>query len=202
MMIQAAIFDFGGVILRTEDHVARERLAARLGTSPEELYRLVFNSPSARLATVGELTTKAHWEAVRTTLGISTAELPVIQAEFWEGDRLDGALVEYIRTLRSRVKTALLSNAWDNLHTLITDHWKIADAFDSIVISAEVGLAKPDLRIFQITVEKLGVLPAHAVLIDDSSENIQAARTFGLKAIRFQSPEQAQSELECILEAE
>jgi FMN phosphatase YigB (HAD superfamily) len=55
--------------------------------------------------------------------------------------------------------TTLLSNAWDNLRGVLEQDWRILDAFDQVIISAEVGLAKPDAPIYQLAVERLGVEP-------------------------------------------
>jgi 2-haloacid dehalogenase len=57
--------------------------------------------------------------------------------------------------------------------------------FEGIVISGEVGVNKPDRRIFEHLVERFGIDPAAAFLVDDSPANIDAARAFGLGAIHF-----------------
>lgn len=201
MPLKAVIFDLGGVLVRTLDPQPRQRLAARLGISPGELSQLVFDSETARLATLGAITTEEHWQAVREALGLSPDEFTTVPREFWDGDRLDLALVDFLRALRQRYRTALLSNAWDDLRRVMEEHWHITDAFDEVVISAEVGLAKPDVRIFTLTLARLGVLPFEAVFVDDFPENIQAASRVGLQTILFQSPEQALDDLRAMLDS-
>jgi glucose-1-phosphatase len=200
MSISAVIFDLGGVLVRTEDPAPRIRLAGRLGISPEKLGRLVFESESAIRAALGEISTLEHWEAVRQELNLSPAEIPIVEMEFWEGDRLDDALVDALRSLRPRVKTALLSNAWDNLRHMLEEHWKIADAFDEIIISAELGLVKPDPRVYELAYARLAVEPAEAVFVDDFPENVEGARAAGMQAIWFRSSEQVLEELGRMLE--
>ena len=68
-----------------------------------------------------------------------------------------------------------------------------------MVISAEVGIMKPDPRIFQYALEQLDVAPAEAVFVDDVIENVEAARAFGMHAIHFTTPRQAISELKQLL---
>ncbi len=89
LTIRAVIFDFGGVLLRTEDPYPRQQLAARLGLPKEKLYYQIFDSESARLATIGKVSAEAHWEAVRQALGIGETEFQEARAAFWAGDRLD-----------------------------------------------------------------------------------------------------------------
>jgi epoxide hydrolase-like predicted phosphatase len=122
-----------------------------------------------------------------------------VRAGFWGGDALDSHLVDYIRSLRPRLKTGLLSNAWDNLRRVVSDTWEIADAFDDIVISAEVGISKPDPRIYELAVLRLGVLPREAVFVDDFPHNIEAAQRVGLKGILFRNSDQVRQDLEGLL---
>jgi putative hydrolase of the HAD superfamily len=56
---------------------------------------------------------------------------------------------------------------------------------DLIICSHEVGLAKPDQRIFQLTCERLGLPPYETIFLDDYEPNITAAREFGMQAILF-----------------
>lgn len=200
MSIDAVIFDLGGVLVRTEDPAPRARLAQSLGMTPSELSRIIYDSETARLATLGAITTREHWDAVRHRLGLSAEKLKNVPAEFWGGDTLDEALVNYLRALRPRYKTALLSNAWDDLRRVVEESWKITDAFDEVIISAEVGLAKPDPRIYRLALARLDVEPEAAVFVDDFEENVEGARAVGMLAIQFRSPEQVLAELEKVLD--
>jgi epoxide hydrolase-like predicted phosphatase len=199
MSIQAVIWDMGGVLVRTENRSLRQELATRLGILPEELYRLVFDSESARQATLGKISTAAHWENVRAELNLPAEEFPRVPDEFWGGDYLDEELVDYIRLLRPSYRMALLSNAWDELRDLLVHKWKMIDAFDVLVISAEVGVAKPDPRIYHLALERLEVEPGEAVFVDDFAENLESARAVGLHTILFQNPEQTRADLERLL---
>jgi glucose-1-phosphatase len=200
MKVSAVIFDLGGVLVRTEDRRPRAEVAYRLGMTYDELSQLVFESDSARLATIGKTTTKEHWESVRLALGLSTDEFPSVRSGFWGGDALDVRLVDYIQSLRSRYKTGLLSNAWDNLRQVITQTWKIADAFDDIVISAEVGMAKPDPRIYELAVQRLGSPASETIFVDDFAHNIEAAKQVGLHGILFKNSPQVCQELNRLLD--
>ena len=200
MPIRAVIFDLGGVLVRTEDRTSRRELAERLGLTYDELSALVFDSQSAQQAMKGEITTEEHWDEVRKALGLSRDEYPGVPLEFWGGDTLDENLINYLRTLRPQYKTALLSNAWDDLRQMIAEIWKFDDVFDQIVISAEVGLVKPDRLIYEKILSDLDVKPAEAVFVDDFPENVAGAKAVGLEAIRFISPEQALRDLERLLD--
>lgn len=202
MPIRAVIFDLGGVLLRTEDRTPRTQLAESLGLTYYELSALIFDSLSAHQAMKGEITAAEHWEAVQKTLGLPQSEFEKIPRDFWGGDALDEELVDYLRDLRPHYKTGLLSNAWDDLRKMIEDEWKIDDAFDEIIISAEIGLVKPDAGIYQRMVAELDVQPGEAVFVDDFVENVAGARSQGLQAVHFIDREQALKDLGLLLEAE
>ena len=91
--------------------------------------------------------------------------------------------------------TGLLSNAWDDLRSILINRWRIEDAFHDVIISAEVGLAKPNPDIYRLALERLQVTPFEAVFVDDFIENIQSAREVGMHAIHFRNSEQARDEL-------
>ena len=196
MQIRALIFDFGGVIVRTKDRLPREQLAEELNMTYEQLSLAIFASDSSRLASLGRITAEDHWEAVRQALGVTVGELPRIKDLFWAGDTLDFDLVKLIRSYRPNYRTALLSNAWDDLRGMLTSFWEIADAFDEIVISAEEGVVKPYPQIYQITLERLHIEPGQAVFVDDFIENVQGAQAVGVQAIHFRSIEQTRRELQ------
>ena len=198
-MITTVIFDLGGVLLRTEDREPRSRLAQRLGMTYEELESRVYGS---REAMRGEISAEDHKKAVLNKLGLTEDAMKEFGDEFWGGDRMDSKLVEFLRGLRGEYTTALLSNAWDDLRSLLVELWQIADAFEHIYISAEMGLAKPDPKIYQAVVSDLQKDPSEIVFVDDFIENIQAARKVGWNAIHFRSRKGALLELAEYLDSE
>ncbi|HEY9077968.1 MAG TPA: HAD family phosphatase [Anaerolineaceae bacterium] len=194
--IKAVIFDLGGVLVRTETQEPRIRLAKRLGISPERLYDIIFNSPSNRLAEVGKITSVAHWDLVRQALGVSPGEIGQIRSEFFEGDILDRDLLMWIKALRSQVKVGILSNAMDDLRQRMDELQPgVLAEFDEVAISAEMGIAKPDMRAFLFAVDRLGVRPWETLFIDDMLHNIEGAEKAGLVGLRFQSSDQVKEDV-------
>jgi len=107
--------------------------------------------------------------------------------------------VDFIRSLRPAVKTGMITNAWPNVRHYLKDEWHVADAFDHIVVSAEVGLIKPDPRIYQLALDGLGVAPGEAVFVDDMPENIAGAEALGMHGVRFLTPDQAIGDVRALL---
>ena len=184
MSIRAVFFDFGGVIARTEYQAPRQQLAERFGMEYEDLSRIVFDSDTAVQATVGSITALQHWESVIKRLKRPMDEMQTIRDEFFGGDIIDRQLLDFLRSLRGTHVTGLISNAWSDLRDYLTRE-KMIDAFDHITISAEVGAAKPEAKIFQIALETAGVSPNEAVFVDDFYVNIEGCEKVGIKGIHF-----------------
>jgi epoxide hydrolase-like predicted phosphatase len=201
MAIKAIIWDLGGVLIRTEDFSSRLDLAKDCGLSLNELEHLVFNSESGVKAQLGLITAEQHWKNVANALQKTEISIPDIQQRFWSGDRLDRALIGKIRQQRKEYMTALLSNAFDDLQNMIANVWNIQDAFDEIVISAEVGLMKPDRRIYSLVLDRLALRPKEALFIDDFQTNIDGARRANIKAVQFFSTAQISAAVDNFLKA-
>ena len=198
MKYRVVFFDFGGVIQRTEYQAPRQQVAQRFGMEYDDIDNIVFNSPTARQATVGEVPVEKHWEAVAKRLKVSKEDVAAVEREFFAGDVIDHSIVEYLRSLRPRYKTGLISNAWSDMREYLVRQ-KLADAFDTLTISAEVGVAKPEAKIYQFALEQAQVKAEAAVFVDDVPANIEACEALGMKGILFRDPLKAMNELKKLL---
>lgn len=185
-MIKAVIFDVGGVLIRTHDHQPRRRWEAELGLREWQSEELVFSGDIGTAAQMGTLTDEQLWSEIGRRLELNPERLARFRAAFWSGDVLDADLIDFIRQLNAHYQTAIVSNATDALRRLLQEKHDIADAFDLIVCSAEEGIMKPDPDIYRLTLKRLGRKPQEAVFVDDSPENVSAARQLGMHAIHYQ----------------
>ena len=187
MSIKALIFDVGGVLVRTESLAGREKWARRFGLGPWELHDIVFGSPAAAAATLGQASDAEVWAVARAQLNLTLEQLAEFRADFWAGDRFDDPLLDWIAGKRGPYRTGILSNAWPAARQFLTSHPKIVAAFEAIVISAEEGLRKPQPEIYERALKRLNVSASEAVFVDDVLENVEAARAIGLAAIHFKA---------------
>ena len=198
MSIRAVFFDFGGVIMRTEYQTPRQILAERFNMDYDEIDRAVFGSDSARRASVGEITEDEHWSAVLKRFKQPASEMQVFRGNFFGGDIIDHNLVEYIRSLRGKFHTGLISNAWSGLRKFITEE-KLIDLFDTVVISAEVGVVKPSAKIYEVALEQAKVGAGEAVFVDDVPTNIEGCEKVGMKGVLFKDPQESLDHLKQLL---
>lgn len=105
---------------------------------------------------------------------------PGLLARMFAGQTLDEDMLALFRNLKaSGVPTALLSNSWGGGYPTEL----FPDLFDAVVISAEVGMRKPEPRIFLHAAQLLGLAPEECVFIDDIQANISAAEQVGFTGL-------------------
>jgi epoxide hydrolase-like predicted phosphatase len=106
-------------------------------------------------------------------------------------------MIGYMRELRARgYKLAICTNNVREWEQLWRAKLPVDEIFDVVVDSAFVGTRKPERRIYEMTLERLGVSAEAALLIDDIELNCDAARELGIEAIWFRSNEQTIAEVE------
>ena len=109
--IKAVIFDLGGVLLRTVDPGPRIALANQLRTTRGELEQLVFLSQSAIESEMGNISLETHWQWVMGHFDQEELAPMTAYQLFFSGDTLDRELIAFIRKIRKKWKTGLISNA-------------------------------------------------------------------------------------------
>ena len=105
------------------------------------------------------------------------------------------SMVGLVRRAKAQgLRTALLSNSWGNDYP--RDGWDTL--FDAVVISGEVGMRKPEHRIYQHVLDLLDLTPSQAVMVDDLQPNVAAAVEVGMVGVLHQSYDQTRMELEAV----
>jgi HAD superfamily hydrolase (TIGR01509 family) len=145
----------------------------------ETLYRTdAWHGIERGVGDLTEWTEGAHRELERR----AGHPLPRLHEEWRRAQTAIAANVELVRRLRPRYKLSVLSNADMSLRGRL-ERDGIHALFDDVVVSAEVGMAKPDPAIFRLAVERLGLTPAECVFVDDWDQNVAAARDVGMRGV-------------------
>jgi HAD superfamily hydrolase (TIGR01509 family) len=152
-------------------------------------------------AGIGELTeaeVREHW---RRRLGLEEAQADELMADYWRWyvGTLDQPLVDWFAALRGRgLLTGILSNSGPGAREA-ERVWGFEEMTDDIVYSHEVGLAKPDPAIYELTRSRLGVGTDEIAFLDDVEANVVAARAAGWHAVRHEETSRSIAELERII---
>ena len=196
-MIQAIVFDFGGVFTRNERSHARLReFDALLGWPPGTMRHHLFSGEAWELASTGVISPEEHWARVGSEL---ESRLPPdfrhFQGDPFHLEEINDEVVALAQRLRSHCRLALCSNALPGLAGRLETMPETKALFELIVISALVGLRKPDPSIFELTAEHLGLPLAACLLVDDKERNVRAAAALGMATVLFRSAPQLEAAL-------
>ena len=119
------------------------------------------------------------------------------EIEMWSN--ANPTMVEWLLKVSAvGIKTGLLSNMPADLAAHVQDNFDWMKEFTVKTFSAHVKLVKPDPAIYQHTLRGLGVKAFETLFVDDRENNIEAARTLGMRAIQFQSVEQLGNDLQVL----
>jgi putative hydrolase of the HAD superfamily len=206
--VEAIVSDFGGVltspladsfvgVLDSSGISLEEMGKAMMAIAEREGSNPLFELETGRVSEatfMGRLS-----DQLSAQLG-SAVELDGFGERYFRHLQPNERLIDYMRGLRNRgYKMAICTNnirEWEA-------HWRamlpVDEIFDLVVDSAFVGSRKPEPRIYEITLERLGASPEATLFIDDVEVNCDGARQLGIHAIRFRSTDQAIEEIEAAL---
>jgi epoxide hydrolase-like predicted phosphatase len=176
------LVDFGGV-LTTSVWDSFADFCREKGLQEDAVKRLFRADPEAlsdlRGLETGSLSEEEFEVRFANRLGLGEAS-DLIDSMF-RGMQPDQLMVGAVRDARvAGMRTGLVSNSWSTSHY---DRKLLAELFDAVVISAEVGLHKPQPEIYVLAAERVGLPPARCVFVDDLRENCAGAEALGMTAI-------------------
>lgn len=182
--VEAVIFDFGGVLLDMRWDVAAGLEQAH-GLPRGALVQTLYRTPTWREVERG----RGHlgaWrdEAHRLLEARAGRPLPRLHDAWIAARHPIRANVALARRLRPGYRTAVLSNADVTLRRRVRE-LGLQHLFDTIVASAEEGLAKPEPAIFRLAAERVGARPEACVFVDDDDVNVRGAEAVGMRGILF-----------------
>ena len=191
MVIKAIIFDAGGVYLQGSFNTFVDKSCQILGI--KNIFRkdveIVFDSDFNK----GKITAE---ECFQKYFGISITdeqmkEIMGVWMSTWVPTK---EMSNIVQKLKQRYTLAMISNS-DKVNSEKYTQKGWYSPFTVVVLSHEEGILKPEKRIYEITLERLGLLAEECVFIDDQQEVLVPARNMGIKTIQYLSIEQLQKDL-------
>lgn len=201
MAVRAVVFDIGGVLELPGDTDLDGRWEERLGLEPGAFFERLHRSGLGRDANLGRVSEAEFGRALGRLFGLDQRTTGELLGDLWEWyvGELNTELAGYFQRLRPRYRTAILSNAAVGGRRVEEARYGFGEMADLLVYSYEVGIEKPDRRIYQLTCERLGVGPDEVVFLDDVEANVVAAREIGMRTVLFESTTQAIADVEACL---
>jgi putative hydrolase of the HAD superfamily len=179
---RAVTFDFGGVLWGRPESARNRKWEKRFGLPEGGLFQVLYDNPVAQQALIGQATYEEMMAEARRRLALTPDEWETFQADRREGQVWDTELLAFIRQLRPKYKTGVVSNATPGTHEQVKAYIN-NETFDVIVFSDQEGVSKPDPEIYRRALSRLGVAAEETIYVDDHLPNVEAARSLGIHAI-------------------
>lgn len=193
-MIKAIIFDLGGVLFTNGTTLFAKHIAQKHNKDQKEVYSLLNYSDIGNAYREGKMSKDEYWKTFKARLEISdeTIELEKKWNDVYKVIEETRLIIE---DLREKYKVYFLSdNVLDRIIE-VDKKYGFRNWFHGGVFSHEVGFRKPHPKIYQITIEKIGLKPEEMLFIDDKKLNLPPAEKLGMHTLLFKNPQLLQSEL-------
>ncbi len=194
--IRNIIFDLGDVILNIDVPIASKSFADLSGREQSEIITIFKENELFRQFETGLMDEPTFRNYVREILNFPDLSDEAIDTA-WNSLLLDlpPERVELLRRLATRYRLFLLSNTSSIHITQVnrileasTGVEKLEDLFEIVFLSYEMGMMKPDTRIYQDVLDKAGLKAEETLFLDDNADNIRGAAQLGIETIHVQKP--------------
>ena len=192
--IEVIILDLFGVLISFDDDLVVERLARHCDDPDGAFRRLHKLTASPDIITARMSLPRVHQRVVDAEgLKLSYAEFEAAWLEPYS-EAIPG-IAELVETLARRYRLVLLSNIDRDYWRVVRDLHPELDCFESLLVSCELGMAKPDPEIYRHVSRLTRVEPSRSLFVDDTEVNVDAARELGFHGHTFRSVADFREEL-------
>jgi putative hydrolase of the HAD superfamily len=191
MAIKAIIFDCFGVLLDSPGYVELQKDYPQFEEQIDDL---------DRQSDYGMISFRKYDNSVSELTGLPPKE---VESRYLHYDVRNESAIAWVRQLKrqNKYKIGLLSNIGRGFLDDFLPETERSILFDAVVLSRDIGMVKPDPRIFEFMADKLNVSPFECIVIDDMPSNIDGAEHADMQGILYKSIHQAQAELKQLLKS-
>lgn len=193
-MIKLILFDLGGVVFTSGTKLFIKALSKRYRLPIEKLEE-VLDGPIGTEYREGKISREQFWQRVLTHLPLKESTDALTKEWIVHYDLIPG-MKELITELKRKYQVMYLSDNVRERVQSLDDRFKFLHWFNGGIFSHEVGVRKPDLRIYKLALKTAGVAASEAVFIDDKPKNLTPAKALGMKIILFESVEKLKQDLD------
>jgi putative hydrolase of the HAD superfamily len=194
-MIKAICFDLVGVYFTPKGVQEFKKNLEEMNISKEKIDAVIFNSNEVDALKTGTLPDEKFWDYVNNSFNLNKNMEEWVEL-FMKGYEVDPDIEKLVQIIRKNgYKTCICSNNFKSGIQALDNKFHFLSNFDVVVFSYEVGVRKPDKKIFQTLIDKSGVKPEEIVFSDDNPEKLSGAKELGINTFVYENFEQFQKEL-------
>jgi epoxide hydrolase-like predicted phosphatase len=201
MTIKAIVFDIGGVLEITPNLSTDAQWEKKLNLKENELYERLHEI--WRGGTIGTISIQQVHENIGKIMNWDETQVNEYMGDVWKEylGTLNVELADYFRNLRPKYQTAIISNSFVGAREQEAKHYQFDTICDFIIYSHEVGLRKPDPKIFELTCQKLGLQPNEVIFVDNHADVYASALEMGMHCFEFKDNAQIIAKIEACIQA-
>ena len=191
--IDTVFFDWGGVVADDPGDDFLGQLLKDIGATDEQV-ATIFQTYMQRFMR-GQITEDEYWQEIKGKFNLLIPN--TISDEFmkWSGLVANRDILDLVSELReSGLKVAILSNVIEPTYNVLASAGYYS-LFDEVIASCKVGYAKPELEIYQLSLDRLATTADRSLFVDDKQRNLDPALQMGFSVILAKNPEQIVSDI-------
>lgn len=197
-MIKAIVVDIGGVLVLGDSSNTFKKLANKLGIDNNQFHEKILLVHKKDLYR-GKISLRGFCKIIEHNFKVKSRNIIKYWREsYLEEMHVNQNLVDFLTSLNAKYRLAIISNT-NPLHAEVNRTRNLLKNFDPVILSYEVGLAKPDKEIFEIALEELKIISKYCIFIDDLPRNIEMAKNLGFRAIQFFDNQQCINQIKKII---
>jgi putative hydrolase of the HAD superfamily len=188
-IIRALILDYGGVISQPQSSKNVYNILNMLNLDLDDFQEIYLNQRGDYDS--GQISGEDYWISILQHFNIDQNDSDInllIQEDVNSWTKINHAMIQFIQENRSKIhKLAIISNITKDSLAFIRLHFRWLELFDVLSFSCEVGINKPDKKIYEACLHQLRISPNECLFVDDSVENVDSAVIAGMNVIHFRS---------------
>jgi FMN phosphatase YigB (HAD superfamily) len=194
-MFKAIIFDIGGVVVGPFGEALLTNASSKLRIPLRELRRLMNSyEPDLQRGRIDHIT---FWKKILRKRGQTAPERiikPLWMTPYHKRAAINREVLHIITGLRRRYIVGCISNCQEP-HNAYNVKRRLFSHFAPCLLSSEIGIRKPDPRIFRLFLKNAGCKASETIFIDDEKQFLPPARKLGIVAVHYQNPAQLRGAL-------
>lgn len=195
--MKTVFFDWGGVVANDPGDDFLTKLLQDIGATPEQIQD-IFQVYMNRFMK-GEISEAEYWNELRTHYGFVIQDSISEEFKKWSGLVANEDILSLVDEAKSKGwQTAILSNVIEPTYNVLQSAG-FYDRFDTVIASCKEGVAKPDVKIYELALERAGATPVESIFIDDKQNNLDPAKEMGFMTVLASSPSQIIEEVRALL---
>ncbi|MBI2609728.1 HAD family phosphatase [Candidatus Giovannonibacteria bacterium] len=196
-MIRGIIFDFGDVICFWKTDALGEARSLALGLPKESIKDIIWDYLNA--AHEGTYhSVQDYFERAKPEASVGVDIVAEVFDEMEASASIDQRMVDFITVLKRQYKVALLSNFPKGIEDYLAERFHIEHLFDAVVSSYNIQKKKPSLDAYRYASDQIALKPEECLFVDDSENNVLAAKEAGMRGLVFKNFEDFKEQFESI----